>query len=65
MSAPLPAIVDIEGRFDEAAQIEYLSKATLQPDGKYRCLANVRGQLCVVIVILYRNYNDNTDGNAD
>jgi hypothetical protein len=44
--------VDLEGHFDEATQIEYLGKAKLQPNGKWHCLANVRGALCMVEVTI-------------
>lgn len=50
----MPAEVDIEGRFDEENQITYLGKAKRQLDGKYHVLANVRGQLCMVEVVLRR-----------
>lgn len=52
--------VDLEGRFDEANQIEYLGKAKLQPDGSWHCLANVGGALCMVEVTLrfgWRQWN--------
>lgn len=44
--------VDLEGLFDEKNQIEYIGKATLQPDGSWHCLACVRGALCRVEVSL-------------
>lgn len=42
--------VDVDGMFDERRQIQYLGKARKQPDGTWRCLANVGGCLCLVEV---------------
>jgi hypothetical protein len=39
--------IDIDGYVDEKG-IEYIGKATKQPDGKWACLANVAGALCLV-----------------
>jgi hypothetical protein len=44
--------VNVEGYIDEARGIRYLGKARKQPDGKYICLANVKGSLCLVEVTL-------------
>ena len=42
--------VDVDGYVDERHGIQYLSKATKQPNGTWRRLANVDGRLCVVEV---------------
>jgi hypothetical protein len=42
-----PDEVDVDGRCD-ARGIVYLGKARRQPDGTWRCLANVGGALCLV-----------------
>lgn len=50
-----PVQVDVEGRYcetDRYGDIKMLGKAALQPDGKWRCLANVGGALCLVEVSL-------------
>lgn len=55
---PLPFIstkVDVDGRYCENTlhgDVKLLGKASLQPDGKWRCLANVAGSLCLVQVSL-------------
>jgi hypothetical protein len=43
----VPYEVDVDGRVD-AHGVQYWGKATRQPDGTYRALANVGGYLCVV-----------------
>jgi hypothetical protein len=40
--------VDVDGVIDEKNGIIYLGKATRQPDGTWRAMANVGGSLCVV-----------------
>ncbi len=54
LSLPLygPSEVDIDKRRDDKKDIQYIGKAILQGDGKYRCLADVSGMLCVVVVNL-------------
>lgn len=47
-----PTQEDVDKRIDERLGIQYIGKATLQPDGTWRCLANVRGALCLVQVSL-------------
>jgi hypothetical protein len=45
--------IDVDGMLDRTDdRISYIGKATLQPNGKYRCLANVAGMLCLVEVSL-------------
>jgi hypothetical protein len=47
----LPNEVLVDGERDRRYPgIQYWGKATRQPDGTYRCLANVEGSLCVVEV---------------
>lgn len=47
---PMPKELKMDGAVDVELGIEYWGIATLQDDGTYRCLANVRGVLCVVEV---------------
>jgi len=47
-----PQKVDLDGRWDDKTDVRYIGMATLQGDGKYRCLADVSGLLCVVVVNL-------------
>lgn len=48
---PKPHVVDVDRRWDNQHEgIQFLGNATLQPNGMYRCLANVYGSLCVVEV---------------
>ena len=42
--------VDVDGRVCATSGIEYIGKAHRQPDGTWRCLANVGGALCLVEV---------------
>ncbi len=44
--------VNVQGRMDEARGIEYLGDAWEMSDGTWRCLANVRGMLCLVEVTI-------------
>lgn len=44
-----PTQVDVDGRVDPKTGIQYIGSATLV-DGKWRCLANVNGALCIVEV---------------
>jgi hypothetical protein len=41
--------IDVDGHIDEKG-IRYLGKAAKQPDGTWRCLADVGGALCLVEV---------------
>jgi hypothetical protein len=43
--------IDIDGYMCPKTGIEYLGKARKQ-DGEWRCLANVEGSLCLVVVKL-------------
>lgn len=45
-----PITIDIDGRKDRTRDIWYIGYATKQLDGKWRCLANVAGMLCLVEV---------------
>lgn len=47
-----PREIDVDGMTDErgGVYIEFYGKATLQPDGTWRCFANVGGALCIVEV---------------
>jgi hypothetical protein len=45
-----PIRVNVDKYLDENMGIEYLGEATKQIDGDWRCLANVRGMLCLVAV---------------
>jgi len=44
-----PDELDVDGRVDSRG-IVFIGKAGRQPDGTWRCLANVGGALCVVEV---------------
>jgi hypothetical protein len=44
-----PKEVDVDGRIDSKGVI-FIGKAIQQPDGTWRCLANVGRALCVVEV---------------
>lgn len=46
----LPREVDVDGVTSPDGQVRYIGKATRQPDGTWRCLADVKGQLCLVEV---------------
>lgn len=43
--------VDVDGLMDRKGVV-YIGKAKRQPDGTYRCLANVGGALCIVEVTI-------------
>lgn len=55
-----PHEVDLDGQYDHSyngtderkAVIQYIGKATLQPNGMFKVLANVNGALCLVEVKL-------------
>lgn len=53
-----PLEVDVDGRVDDRLGIQYFGKAGLQPDGTWRCLANVGGALCVVEVSIRETQED-------
>ena len=40
--------IDVDGLFDESTGIQYIGKATKIFGGRWRCLANVGGALCLV-----------------
>jgi hypothetical protein len=42
--------VEVDGIVDEKRNIRYWGKATLRPNGKWVCLADVAGCLCIVEV---------------
>lgn len=42
----------VDGIVDEARNIRYFGKATMMPSGKWRCIADVGGALCVVEVVI-------------
>lgn len=42
--------LDVDGMKDRTRDIWYIGKAYRQPDGKWRCLADVNGALCLVEV---------------
>jgi len=44
--------IDIDGMVDMEKNIQYIGKAKKQPDGKWHCLANVSGALCIVEVVI-------------
>jgi hypothetical protein len=48
----VPDEVDLDGRIDEENGIEYIGKARRQRNGKWTCLADVRGALALVEVTL-------------
>ena len=50
-----PVQVNVDKHLDEDLQIEYLGKATKQLDGNWNCLANVRGNLCLVSIKIKEN----------
>ena len=50
--------VDVNGRFDEENQVEYLGHAYEMTDGTWRCLANYRGMLCRVQVAITQKEDD-------
>lgn len=54
-------VVDVEGKVCTKTGIAYLGKAYRQPDGTWRCLANVRGALCLVQINLYPMRETGTD----
>lgn len=47
-----PEVVDVNGIIDDKTGHEYIGNAYRQPDGMYRCLANVNGTLARVEVSL-------------
>jgi hypothetical protein len=47
---PAATEIDVDGLVDEAHNIRYLGKATRGFDGRWRCLADVGGALCLVEV---------------
>lgn len=47
-----PLEEDIDGIWDEEHHIEYVGKATLQPDGTWRAVAKMDGALFLVQVTL-------------
>lgn len=57
-----PTQIDVDKRIDEESDgaISYIGNATLQPDGTWRCLANVGGALCLVEVKL--RFDDSSAG---
>ncbi len=42
----------LDGVIDRTGLVQYWGIATRQPNGKYHCLANVGGNLCVVEVTI-------------
>ena len=51
--------IDLDGHIDSKG-IQYIGNATCQDNGKYHCLANVNGCLCIVEVSIqkyHRFYN--------
>lgn len=48
---PEPEEIKMDGVVDEERGIHYWGIATRQENGKYRCLANVGGCLCLVELI--------------
>jgi hypothetical protein len=44
-----PDEVDVDGVVD-ARGVQFIGRAARQPDGTWRCLANVAGALCIVEV---------------
>lgn len=44
-----PDELDVDGKID-AKGVVFIGKASRQPDGTWRCLANVGGALCIVEV---------------
>ena len=42
--------LDVEGRYTNHGQIRLLGKARRRADGKWECLADVRGNLCLIEV---------------
>lgn len=44
--------IEVDGRVDEKRNVRYLGTATQMFDGKWRCLADVCGALCLVEVTL-------------
>ena len=46
----LPKEMNVDGMIDRGGRIRFLGKATRQPDGTWRCLAEVEGTFCVVEV---------------
>lgn len=59
MNEELPNEVDLDGHID-AKGIQYIGKASRQPDGTWLCLANVGGALCRVEVKLSREIMTDT-----
>jgi hypothetical protein len=45
-----PERIKVDGRRSPDGLIEYWGIATRQPNGRYHCLANVDGYLCIVEV---------------
>ncbi len=45
-----PLKVSLDGHKDEKTGVTYIGEATRREDGKYVCLANVQGCLCLVEV---------------
>lgn len=44
--------VDVDGIWDERRQVLYMGTATKQPSGRWHCLAQVGGALCVIEVTI-------------
>ncbi len=44
--------MNLDGVKDSKLPIWYIGEAAKQPDGTWRCLANVEGMLCVVEVTI-------------
>lgn len=44
--------IDVDGHLDRTRSIRYLGRAQRQPDGTWRCLADVHGALCLVEVTI-------------
>lgn len=51
---------DIDGRVDKKFGIRYIGKARLQQNGKWRCLADINGALCLVEISLRFDQSDDS-----
>lgn len=49
---PTPLVVDVDGFLDPKTAIKYIGKATRQPDGTYRALAQVPMGLTIGLAIV-------------
>lgn len=54
MTADAVDELNVDGIQDAHYPIWYIGKAYRQPDGTWRCLADVNGQLCLVQVSIKR-----------